>query len=134
MCSSDLQPCRITTDGALDDLRGAVLPPLGLLSGQPLAVARLSLRPGDRVVFYSDGVIERRSGDARLGAEGLHEHLRACPEPSAASLLTHILSHVTGLHETPLGDDATVMILGVLEDQTHEPPAAPPAEGTARRD
>ena len=79
-------------------------------------------------------MIERRSGEGRLDIEGLHEHIRAATGPSAASLLTHILSHVSGLHETPLEDDATVVVLGVLEDQTHEPPAAPPAEGTARRD
>ncbi len=126
------QPCRIAATGALDGLRGTVLPPLGLLSGQPLALARVSLRPGDRVVFYSDGVFERRSGTDRLGIDGLHDHIRAVSAPSAASLLTHILSYVTGLHETPLEDDATVVILGVLEDQTHEPPAEPPAEATAR--
>ncbi|MDX6596474.1 MAG: phosphoserine phosphatase RsbU/P [Gaiellales bacterium] len=128
------QPCRITASGVLDDLRGAVLPPLGLLAGQPMVLTRAALRPCDRVVFYSDGVIERRSGEGRLGIEGLHAHMRAASEPSAASLLTHILSHVTGAHETPLEDDATVVVLGVLEDQTHEPPAAPPSEGTTRHD
>jgi serine phosphatase RsbU (regulator of sigma subunit) len=126
------QPCRITASGELDDLSGTVLPPLGLLSGQPFALMRVTLRPGDRVVFYSDGVIERRSGDDRLGIDGLHAHIRSASEPSAASLLTHILSHVSGLHETPLEDDATVVILGVLEDQTHEPPAAP--EGISPRE
>ena len=42
---------------------------------------------------------------------------------------------MSGLHETPLEDDATVVILGVLDDQTHEPPAAPEAHqssGTGR--
>jgi hypothetical protein len=85
-------------------------------------------------VLYSDGVIERRSGTARLELAGLHAHIKASPEPSAASLLTHILNHVSGLHETPLEDDATVAILGILDDQTHEPPATPPAEGKAQRD
>ena len=54
-------------------------PPLGLLSGQPFALMRVTLRPGDRVVFYSDGVIERRSGDDRLGIDGLHAHIRSPP-------------------------------------------------------
>ena len=46
--------------------------------------------------------------------------------PSAASLLTHIVSHVAGLHETPLDDDATVLVLGVLDDRMREPPSRPP--------
>ena len=73
------QPCRVTAGGELDDLSGTRLPPLGLLAGQPLAVARLALRPGDRVVFYSDGVIERRSG-----ATGSTS--RACTSTSGAAL------------------------------------------------
>lgn len=124
------QPCRLTADGQIDDLSGPVLPPLGLLAGQEYALARTALLPGDRVVFYSDGVVERRAGAGRLGLAGLRHHLTTAGEPSAASLLTHILSHVTGLHETPLEDDATVMVLGVLDDQTHEPPASPPVSGT----
>jgi hypothetical protein len=35
------------------------------------------------------------------------------------------------VHETPLEDDATVMVLGVLDDRTHEPPASPPSGETA---
>lgn len=121
------QPCRLATDGSLDELHGTVLPPLGLLDGQHLVPARTALRPGDRVVFYSDGVIERRCAEDRLGTQGLHRLLTAVAEPSAASLLTHVLKHVAGLHETPLDDDATVMVLGVLDDRTHEPPASPPS-------
>jgi hypothetical protein len=34
------------------------------------------------------------------------------------------------LHETPLDDDATVMVLAVLGDRTHEPSASPPEEIT----
>ena len=93
--------------------------------------ARTALRPGDRVVFYSDGVIERRCAEDRLGAHGLQRHLTTVGDPSAASLLTHVLKHVAGLHETPLEDDATVMVLGVLDDRTHEPPASPPSGDTA---
>jgi serine phosphatase RsbU (regulator of sigma subunit) len=120
------QPCRLAADGSLDELAGPVLPPLGLLDGQALVAARTTLFPGERIVFYSDGVIERRHADDRLGIEGLRVHLVEVAEPSAASLLTHVLSHVAGLHETPLEDDATVMVLGILDDRTHEPPAEPP--------
>ena len=120
------QPCRLAADGSLDELHGTILPPLGLLDSHELVPARTVLQPGDRVVFYSDGVIERRCAEDRLGVHGLLHHLTAVAEPSAASLLTHVLNHVAGLHEAPLEDDATVMVLGVLDDRIHEPPASPP--------
>ena len=125
------QPCRITAGGQIDDLGGTGAPPLGLLAGQPFALARISLRPGDRVVVLlrRRDRAQGRSGNGSAST-GLHDHMTDRREPSAASLLTHILSHVTGLHETPLEDDATVVVLGVLDDQTHEPPASPPVSGT----
>ena len=56
------QPCRLTGERPRStSLSGTVLPPLGLLSGQHVRRhARHRSEPGDRVVFYSDGVIERR--------------------------------------------------------------------------
>ena len=78
-------------------------------------------RPDDRVVFFSDGVVERRSIDGPDGRRGFVDHVALVTEPSAASLLTHIVSHVSGLHETPLDDDATVIVLRVLDDRSHEP-------------
>ena len=92
-----------------------------MLDGGDLAVSADRAEPGDRVVFYSDGVIERRNGGGRLGRRRLPGHLAPVADPSAASLLTHIISHIAGLHETPLDDDATVMVLGVLDDRVHEP-------------
>jgi serine phosphatase RsbU (regulator of sigma subunit) len=124
------QPCRLAVDGRLEELQGTVLPPLGLLAVQQLVPTRVVLSVGDRVVFYSDGVIERRCATGRLGAAALFRHLAATTESSAASLLTHVLSYVTGLHETPLDDDATVMVLAVLGDRTHEPSASPPDDAT----
>ncbi len=118
------QPCRITRDNHVEELCGPVLPPLGLLTREHLVSARIRLAPGDRVVFYSDGVIERRLAEERLGVAGLYAHLALISDPSAASLLTHVLSHVAGLHETPLEDDATVMVLRILTDQAREPPTA----------
>ena len=123
------QPCRLAGDsGGLDELHGTVFPPLGLLGDQQPVPTRTALSVGDRVVFYSDGVIERRCAEGRLGAEALYRHIAATTGQSAASLLTHVLNHVARLHETPLDDDATVLVLAVLGDRTHEPSASPPRE------
>jgi serine phosphatase RsbU (regulator of sigma subunit) len=122
-------PCRLTGPGPVQELTGAVFPPLGVLGGTTLAVARTVLEPGDRVVFYSDGVIERRYLTGRLEVAGFHDHVAKVGGASAASLLTHVVSHVAGLHEEPLDDDATVLVLGVLEDRSHEPDTSPPPLG-----
>ena len=75
-------------------------------------------------------MIERRCAEGRLGAAGSYRHLAAITGPSAASLLTHVLSYVARLHETPLDDDATVLVLAVLGDRAHEPSASRPDEAT----
>jgi serine phosphatase RsbU (regulator of sigma subunit) len=122
-----LPPCRLSRDGVVDELAAAVFPPLGVLDGVRLATTRSLLVPGDRVVLYSDGVVERRSLTGRLGRSGFFEHIAAIDQPSAASLLTHIISHVSAAHETPLDDDATVLVLGILDDRAREPAPHPPA-------
>jgi serine phosphatase RsbU (regulator of sigma subunit) len=128
-----LPPCRLSRQGRVDELTASVFPPLGVLDGVRLATTRSVLVPGDRVVLYSDGVIERRSLTGRVGRSGFFEHVAAIDQPSAASLLTHIISHVSAAHETPLDDDATVLVLGILDDRKHEPtphpPSVEPAEG-----
>jgi serine phosphatase RsbU (regulator of sigma subunit) len=114
-------PCLLPADGPAREIAAYAFPPLGIGDPSGLATTRTELQPDDRLVFYSDGVVERRNLTGRLGVEGFLEHLAQVAEPSAASLLTHIVSHVSGLHETPLSDDATVLVLRVLDDRAHEP-------------
>ncbi len=79
------------------------------------AVTEISLEPGDRVVFYTDGLVEARSptgeefGVQRLG--DLVARAAASDEPPAetARRLVHsVLAHEAG----NLRDDATVVLLG----------------------
>ena len=74
------QPCRITADGVLDDLSGAVLPPLGLLSGQPLAPhARLApaRRPRRLLLRRRDRApARRRTGSASTACTTTSGQLR----------------------------------------------------------
>ncbi|SRR5579871_583667 len=77
-------------------------------------VAKVSLEPGDSVLFYTDGVVEARSATQRaFGAErladlaGQHasDHL---PVPLIVRLLIHaVLEH----HEHQLRDDATIFLV-----------------------
>lgn len=61
--------------------------PLGVLAPERFSVAceRYTLDLGERIVFYSDGLLEAsRAGGEMFGAERLHGVLEACRDPGAA--------------------------------------------------
>lgn len=126
LCSLDL------TDGTLSWINaGHVLPlhvrnntfigelecrpslPMGL-HGVVAEVASVQLQPGDRILFYTDGVTESRSADGLpFGAERLADFLvRATidsvpPTETVRRLVTKIFEYVGG----DLRDDATVLLV-----------------------
>ncbi|HZQ70491.1 MAG TPA: GAF domain-containing SpoIIE family protein phosphatase [Terriglobales bacterium] len=80
--------------------------PLGLLSGE-FSETEVSLPPGSRLVFYSDGITEASHEDEEFGLErlamaSLQEH--ACPD----TILADVRSFVNG---AGLQDDATVIMV-----------------------
>jgi hypothetical protein len=82
---------------------------LGLGVGQP-EIATAALEPGDRVLFYTDGVVEGRSlagepfGEARLADLVVRETLAGQPAAETMRQLAHaILAH----QGTSPRDDAT---------------------------
>jgi Stage II sporulation protein E (SpoIIE) len=96
--------------GALDCVPA---PPLGLGLGHP-ELASVSLEPGDRVLFYTDGVVEGRNragvpfGDERL-ADLLERETLAGQGPAETM---RRLSHAVLAHQDHrLRDDATMVFL-----------------------
>lgn len=89
--------------------------PIGLLRGQPASFPSkdYAFSPGDRLVFFTDGVVE--AADARDDPWG-YERLEAllaregdrAPQELVASILAAVAAHVG---ETPLEDDRTLLIL-----------------------
>jgi serine phosphatase RsbU (regulator of sigma subunit) len=72
------------------------------------------LQPGDRVLFYTDGITEARSADGEVfGEQRLIDFVIKAtaagePSPEATRRLLHaILEH----HDDQLRDDAVVMII-----------------------
>ncbi|MFO0840710.1 MAG: PP2C family protein-serine/threonine phosphatase [Phycisphaerae bacterium] len=105
----------------LDDVSGL---PLGLGRASAYEQRSLELRPGDRLVLFTDGVTESRNaaqsffGDARLDA------VLPTPVNSAAELLNRVMSSVRTFREGgPAGDDETCLIALVK-----------PAEATTQRE
>ncbi len=90
---------------------------LGMMEGMPWEEEAIPLGPGDRVVFYTDGVTEAaREGNEMFGEERLYALLDASPmDLSAEKLVGRVLNGVNEfLGGIEPGDDITVMALRVL--------------------
>jgi hypothetical protein len=91
-------------------------------------IAQEWLEPGDRVVFYTDGVTEARDTEGRFfGVDRLVEHLERAaaarqPAPETLRRISHdVLDHQDGR----LQDDATLLIAEWATSQEHTLIAAP---------
>jgi len=103
-----LHPLFIDGNGAqfLDTERGM---PLGLSCGD-YSETTVSLSPGSRLVFYSDGITEAVNGDEQeYGLERLAEHA-VSPAASAVSIVDDVRAFANG---AGVRDDASVVFVGV---------------------
>ena len=80
--------------------------PLGLFVDQEYSIGNLMLEPGDRVVFVTDGMLERNAAALDLIAE-IRQTRSLHPRETTRQLADNVLD-VTG---PTLADDATFMIL-----------------------
>ncbi|GGX60559.1 PP2C family protein-serine/threonine phosphatase [Streptomyces minutiscleroticus] len=100
--------------------------PMGTGLGLESRVCHEQLQPGDRVVFYTDGIIEAGgAGDAQFGLERftdflIRHHADGLPVPET---LRRVIHAVLDYHDHRLQDDATVLFcqwLGPRPDLTEE--------------
>jgi len=84
---------------------------LGIMPGERYHDRSVQLGPGDRLVFYTDGLVETRNEiGENFGVERLVE-LAADGQTDATGLLGRILAAQESFRgNTPLGDDVTVVI------------------------
>lgn len=102
-----LQPLFIDERGThfLETERGL---PLGLSSGE-YSETRVTLSPGSKLIFYSDGITEATNlQDQEYGASRLAEHARQ-PASSAVTIVDDVRAFANG---SGVGDDATVVFVG----------------------
>ena len=81
-------------------------PPFGVPAARPHAVQELRLEPGDRLVFLTDGMLERNASSidaASILADSRHLH----PREAVQQLVRHVVTACGG----DLRDDATVLCL-----------------------
>jgi hypothetical protein len=111
--SGHVSPLRIR-DGVVQELNDVPSAcPMGVDLLGEVEAAEVSLRVGDRVLLYSDGVVEARAPSGEhleferlvdLVESHTHEH---SPEELASRLIDEVLRHSAG----PLRDDATVVVV-----------------------
>ncbi len=115
-------------DGRISDLDSLATVPVGIVDLPPkVRVAQTAVAPDDVVLFYSDGVYERRDADGKgFGREGIRAALDAAPR-SAAAAIASLQRAVLAAGPGSLRDDATMLALRVLADDKHEPPVPGPS-------
>ncbi|MFF5446321.1 PP2C family protein-serine/threonine phosphatase [Streptomyces sp. NPDC012888] len=86
-------------------------PLLGLLPGQEYATATAHLEPGDLLVLYTDGLVERRDEDLDVSIDSLRRHLAGCAGRDARETLRSVVAHYA---DGRLADDTCVVVVEVL--------------------
>jgi sigma-B regulation protein RsbU (phosphoserine phosphatase) len=113
-------PLVFRRDGACLPLdRGGTV--VGIMEGTRFDEDEVELRPGDRVIFYTDGISEAANpGGELFGEERLCQLVSGLPEDlSARETTERIMEGVRGfLDGTDAGDDMTLMVLRVLDSET----------------
>ncbi|MGB7469152.1 MAG: PP2C family protein-serine/threonine phosphatase, partial [Candidatus Acidiferrum sp.] len=108
-------PILLRRDGSHERLQagGGVL---GVFPNQAFAVGAAQLAPGDRVLFFTDGVTEvSDEGGGEFGEERLLRLLQEQREASASALQEKILAAAGAFGLGHWQDDATLLVLSVAE-------------------
>ena len=125
-------PLLLRTDGSADFLSETGGPPLGAVGGQTYDEQRLTLLPGETLVLYTDGLIERRGRKLSDGETALVEVASSAPDEPELKCQA-ITSRLT--EDIAIADDIailTVQTVGLHELLEVEVPAEPAQLATAR--
>ncbi|GAA3734402.1 SpoIIE family protein phosphatase [Micromonospora maritima] len=84
---------------------------LGLLDTITTPTAELALKPGDSLIFYTDGVTERRRGRELFGTERLRESAAPLAGYSADVVAARLRAATIAFSVEPPRDDIAVLVL-----------------------
>ena len=90
---------------------------MGWLSEIDYASAEIELEPGDRILLYTDAIIETRNRtDELFGEERFHRLIEEKQDLSAADFSDFLLSHLTAWSQQDNGfeDDLTLIVIDIL--------------------
>ncbi|GGL02348.1 PP2C family protein-serine/threonine phosphatase [Mangrovihabitans endophyticus] len=99
-------------DGTLRDRHPEEQFPLGMFEASDYRAERMSLRPGERLIIVSDGIVEAATEAGRYGEVALHRFVRRSAAMAPLQAVRTLLSDLrTYLGEADLEDDAVVVCL-----------------------
>jgi phosphoserine phosphatase RsbU/P len=101
-------PLRLTAGGDLEPLSPAVFAtPLGL--HPDLHLSTFSVRTGDRLLFYTDGLLEARDRAGRFFRPG--EHLQTLRRPGLQAAVDELLDQLRAHTRHRLDDDVAILFV-----------------------
>lgn len=118
LCSAgQTQPIHLsakTGEASLVETKGDTFP-LGILEDAEYQETRLKLAPGDKVIFYTDGIVEAMNKQEEMfGFERLLEVVKKARSISADSLLKEVIDRVNEFAGgAAQHDDLTVIVVSV---------------------
>jgi serine phosphatase RsbU (regulator of sigma subunit) len=102
----------LVRDGVVSTVQLDAAPPLGMFADTLYVPERLQLRPGDRLILISDGIVEAKPvGGEALGDATLHALLRDFADLSAVETVRQVTAAVVAHRAGDLQDDATAVCL-----------------------
>ena len=115
-------PVLISPNGAATLLETEVDLMLGVKPGAARADHTVTLEPGSSVVFYTDGLVERRDEDMAASLEGLTGYLEGRQHDSAEQVCDALLGH----YGASAVDDIVLLVLHTYDQAEPRPPADGP--------
>jgi sigma-B regulation protein RsbU (phosphoserine phosphatase) len=113
-CGGHPLPLILRRTGRVETL-GSVGSLVGLLGDVSFTDRSTRLRPGDAVVFFTDGVTEARVvGNAEFGSEGIEAVLPTCAGKSASEI-TRAIDEAATAEGARQRDDIAIMVVKVVE-------------------
>jgi serine phosphatase RsbU (regulator of sigma subunit)/anti-sigma regulatory factor (Ser/Thr protein kinase) len=125
-------PLLVRTDGSAEFLTEAGGPPLGTVGGYSYDEQSVTLGPGETLLLYTDGLIERRGEQLAEGEAALVEATTSAPDEPELKC-REITSRLT--RDTRIADDIAILVVetvGLHELLDVEVPAEPSQLATAR--
>ena len=85
---------------------------MGVFADAAFKQAELALQPGDRLLFYTDGITEAPNADGEeFGEERLEAAGRTAPDRSAEAIKDHVLEQLAAFTGGTFADDATLIVV-----------------------
>ncbi|MBN6055901.1 SpoIIE family protein phosphatase, partial [Nonomuraea sp. RK-328] len=105
------QPVHLTGTGTSRVGRPGTL--LGMLRRLKLSDVTVEVRPGESVVFFTDGVIEGRRNGELFGEDRMERVLLEARDESASGIADRLLQEVSAFQSGVLADDVAIVVLKV---------------------